>query len=60
MMFPNQEHPSHSHLKNETYFILSGDLIVNVNGEIKELIPGDTLTIEKNNIHSFKTKRCYI
>ena len=58
MMFPNQEYPSHSHFKkNETYFILSGDLIVNVNGEIKELIPGDTLTIEKNNIHSFKTKK---
>ena len=58
MMFPNQEYPSHSHLKkNETYFILSGDLIVNVNGEIKELIPGDTLTIERNNIHSFKTKK---
>ena len=57
MMFPNQEYPSHSHKKkNETYFILSGDLTVNINDEVKNLKPGDTLTIEKNNVHSFKTK----
>ena len=57
MMFPNQEYPSHSHnKKNETYFILSGDLTVKVNNENKVLKPGDTLTIEKNNVHSFKTK----
>ncbi len=57
MMFPGQEYPSHSHeIKNETYFILSGDLIVSIDNEEKILKPGDTLTIKKNNVHSFRTK----
>ena len=52
------KHPSHSHeIKNETYFILSGDLHVTVGEKTKVLMPGDTLTIEKNSVHSFKTKK---
>ena len=56
MMFPNQVYLTLIKKKNETYFILSGDLTVNINDEVKNLKPGDTLTIEKNNVHSFKTK----
>ena len=43
-------------MKNETYFILSGDLTVTIDDKEKTLMPGDTLTVKKNNIHSFKTK----
>ena len=58
MMFPGQRYPSHFHKnKNETYFVLSGDLEVIIGSENKTLFPGDTLTVEKNNIHSFKTDK---
>lgn len=57
LMFPNQEYPSHFHeIKNETYFILHGDLEVDIEGKIHKLKQGDTLTISNNNVHSFKTK----
>ena len=57
MMFPGQEYPSHFHeIKNETYFVLSGDLTVRIVDDTKHLEPGDTMTVKKSNIHSFKTK----
>ena len=57
MMFPGQEYPSHFHgIKNETYFVLSGDLTVSIGENVKKIMPGDTLTVNKNNVHSFKTK----
>ena len=57
MMFPNQEYPAHYHnLKDETYFILSGDLTVNYENKKSKLKPGDTITIDKQKIHSFSTE----
>lgn len=58
MMFPGQSYPSHFHKnKNETYFILSGDLNVTIGSKSMSLFPGDTLTVESNNVHSFKTEK---
>jgi sialic acid synthase SpsE/mannose-6-phosphate isomerase-like protein (cupin superfamily) len=58
MMFPGQSYPPHFHKdKNETYFILSGDLQVTMGSKSLTLLPGDTLTVENNNVHSFKTEK---
>jgi sialic acid synthase SpsE/mannose-6-phosphate isomerase-like protein (cupin superfamily) len=56
MMFAKQEYPAHFHeLKDETYFIISGDLIVNYEDQKINLGPGDTINIDKKKIHSFST-----
>ena len=58
MMFENQKYPSHYHVeKNETYFILEGDLEVNVDNKIINLNKGDTYTVTNNTVHSFRTKK---
>ncbi len=58
MMFPGQKYPAHVHkIKNETYFVLSGDLKVNIGKNKKILYPGDRLNINKETIHSFETKK---
>ena len=57
MMFPKQEYPAHYHLaKNETYFVIHGDLTVTVSNKKYSLKRGDMLNINKKTMHSFKTK----
>ena len=56
-MFENQTYPPHYHeKKNETYFILYGDLEVKVDDQVISLKQGDTYTVQNNTIHSFSTK----
>ena len=58
MMFPKQEYPAHYHVaKNETYFVIHGDLTVKVDNKIHRLKRGDMLNVNKKKMHSFKTKR---
>lgn len=55
VMLPNQTHPSHNHkVKNETFHILSGSLILVLDGKKKFLNAGDIVDIKKNSYHSFK------
>ncbi|MDR2547745.1 MAG: N-acetylneuraminate synthase family protein [Lachnospiraceae bacterium] len=57
IMFAGQRYPLHSHKsKEETFYILSGELIVELDGEIHELKKGDMLTINREQNHSFYTK----
>ncbi len=55
VMLPNQGHPMHFHKKkDESFHILSGTLISNINGKRKILYPGHILHINKNSWHKFK------
>jgi N-acetylneuraminate synthase len=55
VMLPNQSHPSHHHkIKDETFHIISGNLILNLDGKNKKLKSGDIIDIKKNSHHKFK------
>jgi sialic acid synthase SpsE/quercetin dioxygenase-like cupin family protein len=57
VMFPGQSYPSHHHVeKDESYHLLYGDLMVEVNGQEHVLKGGDLLSINRGTEHSFKTK----
>ncbi len=57
ILFPGQNYPNHLHKqKEESLHILHGDLNINIEGEDKELVAGDIVTIERGVMHSFKTK----
>lgn len=54
---PNQFHPNHYHkLKEETFQVLWGELIVNLEGETSVLHPGDQITVNRGQKHWFTTK----
>lgn len=56
IMLPGQSHPEHKHVKKqETFFVLWGDLEVTLNGEIIRLDVGDLLTVSRESFHSFKS-----
>ena len=55
LMLPNQKHPLHKHkLKEETFQILQGKLISELNGKEKILYPGDTQLVKPGVWHRFK------
>ncbi len=59
-IFKNQKHPAQYHKKKtETFEVLFGNIILKttINGKRKKrtLKPGDTYTIQKNEIHEFTT-----
>jgi sialic acid synthase SpsE/mannose-6-phosphate isomerase-like protein (cupin superfamily) len=57
VMLPGQNYPEHKHIqKDETYYILSGTLIVKIHDKELHLGPGQTYSVEKNTIHSFRTE----
>jgi sialic acid synthase SpsE/mannose-6-phosphate isomerase-like protein (cupin superfamily) len=57
VLLPNQSHPTHHHkLKEETFNILYGDLILNLNGEEKIYTPGESVVVERGVAHSFSSK----
>ena len=56
-MIPGQTYPLHYHrIKDESFFVLFGDLTVTVEDEIYTLLKGDVLTIPRRFMHSFSTK----
>jgi len=57
IMFPGQQYPLHSHKhKEETFYIQSGELDIEVDGEKYNLLKGDLLTIHREQKHSFNTE----
>ena len=54
---PGQTHPEQYHQKKEeTFHILYGDLLVNLNGEVRSCKPGDVINIEPGVRHSFTSQ----
>jgi sialic acid synthase SpsE/quercetin dioxygenase-like cupin family protein len=52
-----QSHPSHFHkLKEETFQVLHGELIVNVDNHVRTLKPGETCLVMPGVWHSFGTE----
>ena len=57
MFSPNQSHPEQYHVKKEeTFHILSGDLILVLNGIKYHLKKGDIKTLERGVRHSFTSE----
>lgn len=57
IMLPSQKHPSHFHeKKEETFYILYGDIKLNINGNEKEYKPGEMVIIERGMKHSFSSQ----
>lgn len=54
VILPGQKHPSHYHkVKEETFQLLYGDLIISIDGTEKIMKPGDIQTILREEKHSF-------
>lgn len=57
VMLPGQKHPEQYHkLKEETFQILYGDILLNLDGVESEYKSGDIVTVERNVKHSFTSK----
>lgn len=57
ILLPEQSHPVHYHaIKEETFNILYGDLIINMNGSEKVYKCGEIVTIERGQKHGFRSK----
>ena len=57
VMLPGQRYPNHHHVqKEETFHLLAGDLTVDVEGEVKTLAAGDSLTLPRGTQHAFSTE----
>lgn len=56
-LLPGQSHPEQYHkLKEETFNVIYGDLILTLNGVEKTYKPGDVILVEKGIKHCFATK----
>lgn len=54
VVFSGQHHPEQRHVKKEeTFHLLSGDLVITLNGITSRLKAGDIVTIERGVTHSF-------
>lgn len=58
IMLPGQDHPDMYHkVKDETFFILSGEITLRLNGTVRNLKEGETASIPPHTIHGFKTTK---
>lgn len=56
VQLPGQVHPQHYHkLKEETFQVISGELIIILEGKKRILYPGDTCLVQPGMWHSFRT-----
>ena len=56
-VLPGQQHRDHMHkVKEETFQLLYGDLEVVVDGEEREMKPGDIQTVLRGQMHSFSSR----
>jgi N-acetylneuraminate synthase len=56
ILLPSQSHPLHYHKrKEETFRLLWGDAEVGQNGETVPLAPGDSLLIQRGDVHGFSS-----
>lgn len=58
VILPGQKHPIHMHkIKEETFQLLYGDLIVNIEGKDIYMKPGDIQTVLRGQNHSFTSTK---
>lgn len=58
VILPGQKHPVHMHrVKEETFQLLYGDLIIDIEGKERVLKPGDIQTILRGERHSFTSTK---
>jgi sialic acid synthase SpsE/mannose-6-phosphate isomerase-like protein (cupin superfamily) len=58
IMLPGQDHPDMYHKsKDETFFILSGEISLRLNGEVTKLKEGEAVPISPMTIHGFKSNQ---
>ena len=56
IMLPSQSHPLHHHKKKEeTFRLLWGDVEVSLNDETVTMRPGDSLLIQRGDVHGFSS-----
>lgn len=57
ILLPGQAHPEHLHKKkDETFFVLSGELIVNLDGQAHLIKLGEMITVPAGTHHSFESE----
>jgi sialic acid synthase SpsE/mannose-6-phosphate isomerase-like protein (cupin superfamily) len=57
IMLSGQEHPEQYHkVKEETFHVLHGDVTLWLDGQKREMAPGDVVVIEPGQLHRFSTK----
>lgn len=57
IQLPGQRHPLHMHkLKEETFLVLSGELVIELDGDARTLVPGDQLTVPPGVWHRFHSE----
>ena len=58
IVLPGQKHPMHAHkVKEETFQLLYGDLLVNIEGKERYMKPGDIQTVLRGEKHSFTSTK---
>jgi N-acetylneuraminate synthase len=56
IVLPGQKHPKHYHVqKEETFQVLSGNLLINIDDQELEIKQGELFTVERNVIHAFES-----
>ena len=57
VMLAGQNYPNHYHIqKTESCYVLHGDFFVNLDGVTHNLLPGELISIDKRQNHSFGSK----
>lgn len=58
LLLPGQTHPDMFHkIKDETFFVLSGEIRLNLNGNVSTLMSGQTAEIPPQTVHGFSSER---
>lgn len=58
ILFPGQKHPTHMHvIKEETFHVLNGSMVLTTNGNSFELNTGELFTIDRRISHSFYSEQ---
>ncbi len=57
IVLPGQKHPVHAHkVKEETFQLLYGDLQIDIEGNTRDMKPGDIQTVLRGENHSFESR----
>ncbi|WP_286239988.1 N-acetylneuraminate synthase family protein [Neptuniibacter halophilus] len=57
ILLPGQQHPEHLHKrKDETFYVLSGEITVNLDGKAQQLKSGEMITVPAHTQHSFSSE----
>lgn len=58
VLLPGQKHPLHCHKrKEETFHVLYGEVLFNINGKVKKGETGDIIVVERGVPHSFSSEK---